>query len=155
MGVRERFATGSDNLVFRKNVNTGGGVFVTADPQLIAELHDLPKGTLVSENNTPAKSPIDEEAHKQNIRGSAEVNGFYANGDEQHSGGTVTSPTDMAAFPNAPQSSYLGLSHTHSQQQPPTTSLVDFGLLEGVPGNMFDWGALSRSGRLKFMLMIA
>lgn len=134
VGVRERSASNVDSLVFRKDSKTGG-FFTTSDPKLVAELKELPKGLIVSEPNTPATTGAPENVDIKGIDGA--VGGtFFPNGV-----GSVGTPS----LESAGQGSRNGSippphpANPYSQQPGQSTTSSDIGL-EGVPGNMFDWG---------------
>lgn len=118
VGVRERFGNFPD-LVFRPDAVTGGGVFVTSDPNIAASLNDVPEGVILTENNTPVTSPVTDESITRSQGRNSQV-------DELRSANST--PFDNVA------------------SQPPTLPVANnvnagsISSLESIPGNMFDWG---------------
>lgn len=131
VGVRERAASGVESLTWRKDPS--GGYFTTTDANLVSELKELPKGVVVTEPSTPAGS------HDESGRKSAGDAMLLLNGARK-------SPHDTTAAPdrsNSRNGSIPSSAHplAYLQQGGQTSGPPgDIGL-EGVPGNMFDWGA--------------
>lgn len=138
MGVRERSASGVESLTWRKDSKTGG-YFTTSDQNLVSELKGIPRGLIVTEPNTPL-----EDAGRKATRLDAKSDDAFHNGlaDAQaasHDSGPAADNSD----------SRNGSTLSYSQQQGGQTagSTGDVSL-EGVPGNLFDWGTPTSSGHV-------
>ncbi|KAG8850936.1 hypothetical protein FRC20_001897, partial [Serendipita sp. 405] len=126
-GVRERPGNVFDTLTFRQD-SESGGAYITSDPKVVDQLKELPQGLIITEPNTPSGSVGLEDGMRKSVdagaqRGGPSRNGSIGGGQER------SNSTDSTS---AIQNSYL----QQSTQPLAATSLG----LEGVPGNMFDWG---------------
>ncbi|KAG8852403.1 hypothetical protein FRB91_006573 [Serendipita sp. 411] len=126
-GVRERPGNVFDTLTFRQD-SESGGAYITSDPKVVDQLKELPQGLIITEPNTPSGSVGLEDGMRKSVdagaqRGGPSRNGSIGGGQER------SNSTDSTS---AVQNSYF----QQSTQPLAATSLG----LEGVPGNMFDWG---------------
>lgn len=112
-GVRDRSSASTDTLIFRKDSKTGGA-YITSDPRIAAELHDMTQGIIITEPSTPVTSAgLEEGKHHPNAQGGSRPDGFF------------------------PQ--VTGGSGSNSRNSTDGNNSAEVGL-DGVPGNMFDWG---------------
>lgn len=119
IGMRERSDAVFENLTFRKD--TKGGAYVTSDPKIAAQLKELPQGTIITEPNTPATSSIDDPGSRDGTmfsNGPVSLMDTRDRAPSRDSIGRPPQPPTVYSHPNAPDQ--LGI--------------------DGVPGNMFDWG---------------
>lgn len=132
VGVRERTSNGVDTLVFRKDT-PNGGAYVTSDPRVVAELKELPQGLIITEPSTP--SGIDDGSHRPG-RTPDGADGTRLSGLDEHSRDPIhmrdqADSRNGSMPPPHPAASFLQRTNSGSPGD---------AVLEGIPGNMFDWG---------------
>lgn len=159
VGVRERNDPSVNTLVFRKD-GPKSGAYVTSDPKVAAELRVLPQGLIEvdtrsqsedrsnSRNTTRDRegsiefdSDRDKERERTKNGGSErererqEAQRKYQDHPENrtsHSSGSRDIP--LSAHP-------VMFGHNSTTNGTPVTTIpTTEGILEGVPGNLFDWG---------------
>jgi hypothetical protein len=157
-GVRERNDPSVDTLVFRKD-GPKSGAYVTSDPKIAAELNVLPQGLIEvdtkaqSEDRSTSRNATRDRDQNTEIDGDRERDRERSRtiGNEQdrqdaqrqyqdhpehktsYSSGSRDVP--LSAHPtmfghNIDSSTGINLTTIHTTE----------GVLEGVPGNLFDWG---------------
>lgn len=136
MGVRERSASGVESLTWRKDSKTGG-YFTTPDQNLVSELKGLPRGIVVAESD----APLEDAGRKTPRLDGPRSDDVFHNGltDARAASNDSGPAPDRSDSRNGsmppPTLSYL------QQQQGGQTSRPSADVsLEGVPGNLFDWG---------------
>lgn len=100
----------------------GGGIFVTKDPSVTKELADIGEGVIVNETaSSNCQTPADGQ------------------------GDPAISPATDRALPSASTSTFANPTIPQSNGSGSMDNSVPdtFNMFEGVPGNMFDWSALS------------
>jgi hypothetical protein len=140
VGVRERVVSGVESLTWRKDSKTGG-YFTTSDLNLASELKEVPRGVIVTEPNTP----LEDARRKAPSLDGSRSDGIFHNGladtrTASHDSGPATDISDSrngSIPPVHPTVPYL------QQQGGQTSGSAANVSLDGVPGNLFDWGTPS------------
>ena len=129
--MRERTSNGVGSLVFRKDAQNGGA-YVTSDPRVVAELKELPQGLVITEPSTP--SGLDDGQRR--MGNSSEVTDSARPNGQDESPRDSSNTRDQIDSRNGSMTPHPAASFLQRSSSGDANDTV----LEGIPGNMFDWG---------------
>lgn len=133
VGVRERNDPNINTLVFRKD-GPNSGAYVTSNPKVAAELKILPEGLIEVDTRVNSEDGSRNLKREREDSGGSDGNSYGQREYQtnQSSSSRTSIPTGSREVPLSAHPVMFG----QSQNLTPSAE----GVLEGVPGNLFDWG---------------